>query len=121
MAVSARLTESVRVGDLVSRFGGGEFVVLCSALISQGHAIEVADRIQRAISSPFELDGLVLSISASIGLAFHSGDDPPLDADRLVGCADLAMYEAKRHGRARVETAESPATTDTPPTPTPVP
>ncbi len=109
VAVTTRLREAVRSGDLVSRFGGDEFLVLCSALIDRAQAYDVAERIEQAVSAPFELDGHVLSISTSIGIAYHSGDDALIDANSLVNHADLAMYEAKRLGRARIETAEPPA------------
>jgi diguanylate cyclase (GGDEF)-like protein len=99
VAVTTRLKDSVRSGDLVSRFGGDEFLVLCSALISREQAHDVAERIEQAVSTPFESDGHVLSISASIGIAYHSGGDALIDANSLVNHADLAMYEAKRLGR----------------------
>ncbi len=102
-AVAARLRDSVRSGDLVSRFGGDEFLVLCSALIDREQAIEIARRIQRALADPFDISGVPVTMSASIGVAFHSSTDLTIDVDSLVGYADLAMYEAKKHGRAGIE------------------
>jgi diguanylate cyclase (GGDEF)-like protein len=105
-AVATRLNESVRSGDLVSRFGGDEFLVLCSKLAGQHQGMEIAERIQLALARPFEIDGVALSISCSIGIAFYSSNEEEIDAESLIGYADLAMYEAKRNGRARIETIE---------------
>jgi diguanylate cyclase (GGDEF)-like protein len=110
-AVAARLKGSVRSGDLVSRFGGDEFLVLCSALVNREQALEIAQRIQGALSQPFQIDGISVTITASIGVAFHSSTDLTIDVDSLVGYADLAMYEAKKQGRAGIEMMDSTAGT----------
>jgi diguanylate cyclase (GGDEF)-like protein len=102
-AVAARLIESVRGGDTVSRFGGDEFLVLCTDLEDEEQANHVAKRIQEAVSRPFEIDGLELSVGCSIGVALHSVEIDNVDAATLIHNADLAMYRAKQGGRARVE------------------
>jgi diguanylate cyclase (GGDEF)-like protein len=105
-AVAERLNESIRSGDVVSRFGGDEFIVLCSRLSGHEQGFEIAERIQQAVASPCTIDGVELSVGCSIGIAFYSGPGPELDADTLIQYADLAMYEAKKRGRARIESVD---------------
>jgi diguanylate cyclase (GGDEF)-like protein len=100
-AVAKRLTDTVRPTDLVGRFGGDEFLVLCRGLVDEQGAVLIADRVQSAIAQPFEIGPLTVSIGTSIGVAtFDHGID---DAAALIHNADLAMYQAKQGGRGRVE------------------
>ena len=94
-----RLRGVVRAGDTVGRFGGDEFVVLCSEVREEGEVLGVAERISAALRSPFVLDGAEFVVSTSIGIAF-SGEDTNDPAD-LLRDADAAMYRAKEQGRAR--------------------
>jgi diguanylate cyclase (GGDEF)-like protein len=92
-AVAARLLASVRDVDTVSRIGGDEFVVLLCNIDLPDRAAVAAQRILRAISEPFDLDGRVISIGTSIGIALA-----PQDANAgstLLKCADTALYRAK--------------------------
>ncbi|MGB3423142.1 MAG: GGDEF domain-containing protein [Castellaniella sp.] len=84
----------VRAGDLCARIGGEEFVVLVPDLGPLG-TLELADRIRRALAgqSPPPIGRL----SVSIGIACASADG--YDLDRLLACADRALYEAKASGR----------------------
>ena len=102
-AVAQRLNESVRTGDVVGRFGGDEFLVLCSKLAEDQQGLEIAERIQQSLTTPYVIGQLELSVGCSIGIAYYSGDAPPVDAGSLIRYADLAMYEAKKHGRASIE------------------
>ncbi len=90
--VARRLQASVRETDVVSRFGGDEFlIVLRNARLSDAHAI--CDRITAALSRPIELQFARTRVGASIGIAVAAGDS---DAEHLIGRADRAMYRAKR-------------------------
>ncbi|HZC70498.1 MAG TPA: GGDEF domain-containing protein [Jatrophihabitans sp.] len=109
--VAQRLADSTRAGDVISRFGGDEFNVLCVGLSDRQQGLEIAERNQQALALSFEINDYELSIGSSIGIAFYSPVGPVLDAESLIQYADLAMYEAKRNGRARIETIEPrPAT-----------
>ncbi len=103
--VAQRLNAAVRTGDVVGRFGGDEFLVLCGRLADEQQGLEIAQRIQQALTVPYVIGRIELTVGCSIGVAYYSGDAPSIDADGLIHYADLAMYEAKKHGRARIETA----------------
>jgi diguanylate cyclase (GGDEF)-like protein/PAS domain S-box-containing protein len=93
-----RLQALVRDGDVVARFGGDEFSVLC-AETPEDVALQVAGRLLAAIQTPVEVAGRTHRLAASIGVAVGA---PGIDAEGLVRRADLAMYRAKSLGRGRV-------------------
>jgi diguanylate cyclase (GGDEF)-like protein/PAS domain S-box-containing protein len=105
LAVLARRLEGVlRPGDVVSRFGGDEFTVLCEDIdpyAAGRQSVDVAERIIDAICEPFVLDGDEQFLSASVGiaLAFHGSERP----EDLLRDADAAMYRAKERGRGCCE------------------
>ena len=94
-----RLQESVRTGDTVARLGGDEFAVLLVGDLDQVRAEEVAERLRRALSAPYWIGGEELAVAASIGIAFA---EPGITPAKLLRNADLAMYQAKKHGKDRV-------------------
>jgi diguanylate cyclase (GGDEF)-like protein/PAS domain S-box-containing protein len=96
--VGARLLSSVRLGDVVGRWGGDEFVVLCEDIGGSASAQSVAQRVCDALSSPFVVEDTPVSISASVGVALSYGDEC---VDGLLARADVVLYQAKRQGRAR--------------------
>jgi two-component system, cell cycle response regulator len=102
--VAGRLANAVGVAHLLVRWGGEEFLVLVTRLPEAG-AVELAERLRRAISDePFAIDEQhTIEVSASIGCA--SGRLDALDA--VIAAADKALYEAKRGGRNRVATARA--------------
>ncbi len=97
--VSRRLSAAVRETDLVARLGGDEFVLLCPGAPA-GEAIRLAERVLHDVAQPVSWQGLSLEVGASIGIAAHAGagDHSP---SAVLRAADVAMYEAKRHGRGR--------------------
>jgi diguanylate cyclase (GGDEF)-like protein len=92
--VAHRLTQAVRDVDTPTRLGGDEFaVVLADA--DQDLAVGVADRIQRELRQPFDLDGTDRLVDVSIGIALCP--EHARDVTGLLQCADKAMYESKRN------------------------
>jgi len=95
--VSARLQSCVRPGDTVARLGGDEFALVLSNLARADDACLVAEKVLAALSSPFDLDGQEVYISASLGISVFPGDGT--NADVLLRNADTAMHRAKEQGR----------------------
>ena len=89
-----RLRSQMRAQDLVARFGGDEFIVVCEDVEDADRALDVAQRLLAALDSPIAGSGGG-SISASVGVAYADGGT---DADTLLRDADAAMYQAKRNG-----------------------
>jgi diguanylate cyclase (GGDEF)-like protein len=97
LAVSSRLSDVLRPGDTLARLSGDEFVVVCADLNEEGQIEGLATRLDVAIATPFDLAGLIVELSASIGIAFaEQGNDP----EQLLHRADIAMYQVKRKGGA---------------------
>ncbi|RXE97265.1 EAL domain-containing protein [Pseudoalteromonas sp. PS5] len=97
ISVAKRLNELLRKSDTLSRFGGDEFVLLLSQITHPDHAAQVADKIVKALSEPFVINGFEVFTGASIGIAILPGDAK--DQKELLRLADLAMYKAKEAGR----------------------
>jgi diguanylate cyclase (GGDEF)-like protein len=89
-----RLPAALRSSDTVARLGGDEFGVLLPEAGVPKDVVRALDRIQKAIVQPVELDGLSLSLSASIGIALHP--DHGEEVEQLLRNADAAMYHAKK-------------------------
>ena len=95
-AVAARLPEALREGDTVSRMAGDEFTVLLPSPVEESGVEQVAEKLRAAMATPFEVAGLSLHTTSSIGLALfprHGTDQPT-----LIAAADAAMYAAKAAG-----------------------
>ncbi len=95
--VADRLRDGVRDTDTIARLGGDEFAIVQTALESPGDATALARRLIDLIEAPFDIDGHQIVIGVSIGIAFGPRDGT--DANRMLTCADLALYRAKFDGR----------------------
>lgn len=95
--VTGRLHACLRNQDLLARCGGDEFVVMQTGIANPTDAEVLAERIIAAMRAPFEVDGLSLAGSLSIGIAVSTLDE--IDSDTLYGRADRALYEAKTKAR----------------------
>ncbi len=91
--VARRLVSAVRPGDTVARLGGDEFAVLLPEIEHPNDAIEVAGRIKMALAEPFRLEGLLMDVDVSIGIALSPQHGE--DVEVLMRRADVAMYVAK--------------------------
>ncbi|MDD0812016.1 diguanylate cyclase [Curvibacter sp. RS43] len=96
--VGQRLRAAVRESDTVARLGGDEFVVLLESLQEADHVQPVLEKIQLALQGPFHLDGHLVQVSPSIGLAHFPNDGR--SGEQLLRHADDAMYQAKRVAHA---------------------
>jgi diguanylate cyclase (GGDEF)-like protein/PAS domain S-box-containing protein len=97
--VSDRLRTCLRLGDTLVRLGGDEFAVLLEDLTDEGEATRIARRIIEELRVPFTLDNQEAFVTPSIGIALNdSSQDSP---DGLLRNADVAMYRAKKEGKAR--------------------
>ncbi|HZA41819.1 MAG TPA: diguanylate cyclase [Actinomycetota bacterium] len=99
VGVGKKLAELTRAGDTAARLGGDEFAVLLEDLDNPSEAVIVADRLCQSLSRCSAIEGLCSPVTASIGVAIS---DQSGCAEELLRNADLAMYEAKRSGKARV-------------------
>lgn len=96
-AVSVRLSECLRKGDTLSRFGGDEFTLLLPEVASEAAAATIAEKIIKALKEPFFLDDHEIYVGCSIGIVtFPEGGD---DIETLIQNADAAMYHIKQRGK----------------------
>jgi diguanylate cyclase (GGDEF)-like protein len=100
VAVADRIRTSLRPTDVAARLGGDEFAVLVEGASSQLKLDAVARRILHALREPARIDGAIIPVCGTIGLAVaESAHDT---CDELLRRADVAMYAAKREGKDRV-------------------
>jgi len=99
--VADRLVAAVRDGDVVARLGGDEFAVFIAHPVEHDTVRGIADRVLDALAEPFDLDGHLLQVGASIGVAVRDID--AADTDLLLRAADAVMYIAKGLGKNRVQ------------------
>jgi diguanylate cyclase (GGDEF)-like protein len=97
--VARRLEAMVRAGDVVARLGGDEFIVLQAGITDESEAELLARRIIRDISKPYKVEGQLMAISVSVGIA--TAPKLGVELERLLACADAALYRAKKGGKAR--------------------
>jgi diguanylate cyclase (GGDEF)-like protein/PAS domain S-box-containing protein len=104
--VAARLRAMVRPGDLVARFGGDEFVVVCED-VDEDAAVTLAERIGAALAQPVRLGGVVVRPLASVGVTVQTAEHRA--SEELVRDCDIAMYQAKAGGRGRITVLDQQA------------
>ncbi|MES2295406.1 MAG: PAS domain-containing protein [Pseudomonadota bacterium] len=104
-AFSGRLTHALRATDTVGRLGGDEFTIVMEKLMRSEDALQIAAKIVGAMHKPFNLDGVVVAVSTSIGVAFYRGG--ALAPEALLAQADALLYQAKNDGRDTYRSAAS--------------
>jgi len=98
VALAERLADGMRDSDTLARLGGDEFGVVLTGIHGAGEAVEVLSRLRGLLTDPVVIDGLPLTVEASVGFALAPDDGA--DIGTLLTHADVAMYVAKRqhHG-----------------------
>ena len=98
ISTAIRLKSCLRDEDMLARLGGDEFVILLKHLKHSEDAVEIAHRIQEAVSNPFRLNEQEVFTSLSIGIAMSNATSYENPED-ILRDADTAMYKAKELGR----------------------
>jgi len=101
VSVATLLTDKIRSVDTVARMGGEEFALLLPGTNRLGAAV-MAERIRAAIEQhPFHASGLILRVTASLGIA-STDIDLAENPEELLAVADRRLYFAKNNGRNRI-------------------
>ena len=95
--VSKRIKDHMRGGDLISRLGGDEFLILVHNDPDEFTLVNIADRIIEGLQKPFSIKNWEINTGVSIGIARAS--DAGYDLSKFVSNADVAMYRSKMTGR----------------------
>jgi len=117
ITLAQRLQDCVRASDTVARLGGDEFTILLDSIQNLGDATLAANRIQKELTVPFNLEGHEVFTSASIGIVFSREEVTAAESglsnsqqcsaqahpEEFLRDADIAMYRAKALGKARHE------------------
>ncbi len=97
---SRRMAATMRGSDTIGRWGGDEFLVIAERLGPDTTGEDLAARIGASLDSPMQIDGMKVSVQATVGVA-HFDQDTDTDADGLVHAADEALF------RVRAETTSA--------------
>lgn len=95
-SVANRLKLCMRKYDVVARFGGDEFVIILTDTSKVAITL-VIRKIITTVAKPYELDGKLVTLTSSAGVAVYPDDGRSVD--ELIACADTAMYRSKRAGK----------------------
>jgi diguanylate cyclase (GGDEF)-like protein/PAS domain S-box-containing protein len=96
--VAARIERVIRKRDTAARLGGDEFAVLVPEMKSPQELAVLAQRLIDVISEPYVIEGHMVTVGSTIGIAVAPTDGA--DADHLLRNADLALYRAKAAGKS---------------------
>jgi diguanylate cyclase (GGDEF)-like protein len=99
--VAGRLRDNLRIGDFSGRWGGDEFVVCLEDFGEMSDAGAAAQKLLLVLSEKYQIGHSEVYATPSIGIAIYpeSGNN----AERMIKAADIAMYEAKKHGGGRFQ------------------
>jgi len=94
--VATRMKHQLRPGDTLARLGGDEFAALLPMVRSRAEVQDVALRLEHCFADPYTVESIILTGSASVGIALYPEDGA--GKDKLLSAADTAMY-ARKHAR----------------------
>jgi len=94
-------TQAPILNSTLARPGGDEFAILAEDLNDPSDAVRMAERLQKKLATPFDLEGHQIVVTASIGIVF--GNAKGCNAEDLLRDGEIAMYRAKQAGKARCE------------------
>ncbi len=94
--VAERLRAEVRGDNVAARLGGDEFAIVLASGVSPNEASDIADRVIKVLSAPYDIDGIEVVVGASIGIALSPGGGTT--SEELMRNADMALYRAKSDG-----------------------
>ena len=97
--VAQRMSNKLRVGDFIGRWGGDEFVVCLEDFGDARNAGAAAQKLVLVLSEKYSIRGSEVYATPSVGIASYP--DSGTEAERLIKAADLAMYQAKKRGGGR--------------------
>jgi diguanylate cyclase (GGDEF)-like protein len=100
--IGRRMADGARGGDFLARLGGDEFAVIAEGVGDVAEATRIARRLIETTDQPVDLDGVRVSISARVGIAFAL-DGAADDASQLLARADLALSRAKHSVNSPIE------------------
>ena len=94
---ASRIHDLLRDIDTLARFGGDEFVILLEDMENENYAVVIAERLQKSLKTPFEIEGNDIYAPASFGIVLNTRIYD--DSEIIIRDADAAMYHAKEKGR----------------------
>lgn len=95
--IAKRISNVIQAGDIATRLGGDEFIIMLKRVTDNVGATKVAKRILRRLNEPVTIEGHKLFVTGSIGISIWPDDGT--DEQALIKHADIAMYCAKKAGR----------------------
>jgi diguanylate cyclase (GGDEF)-like protein len=98
--VAQRVNDCLRGNEVFARLGGDEFAIILSNLQAIDNATRVTKRILSTLDKPFDIAGISIKVTASIGIAIYP--DSTVNATELLKHADIAMYRSKKLGRNQI-------------------
>lgn len=93
---AARISKAIRITDTPARLAGDEFVIIFEGLKKEAEAHTIAKKILNALQEPFKVGRSLITVTASLGLAYYNQTGTSSD---LLERADKALYQAKKKGR----------------------
>ena len=97
--VAQRLAACVRASDTACRYGGDEFIVMLPEIDGEQNAEIVKEKIRSNFAAPYDIDGKIIVLTASIGFVIYEGEAKY--CHDLIRDADVAMYLEKSRNKAR--------------------